>query len=180
MWDLWCTKWQWKKFYSQYCIFPCESWFRQSVIYLLVPRQYAPGPSRQCYVITDSVLGLGLAGLRVKSLCIFFIILSGVRLSPLGTAATTFLLYQPQMIDDGDCGAIGGNRSTRRKPAQRHFVHHKSHMTRPGLEPGPPQWEASDKPPELWRGWVEGLIEHMQSFCILSFQYILSGMTLTA
>jgi hypothetical protein len=26
---------------------------------------------------------------------------------------------------------------------QRHFVHHKSHMTRPGLEPGPPL--------ELWR-----------------------------
>jgi hypothetical protein len=22
--------------------------------------------------------------------------------------------------------------------------HHKSHMTRPGLEPGPPRWEASD------------------------------------
>jgi hypothetical protein len=46
-----------------------------------------------------------------------------VRLSPLGTAATTGLVYQPQMIDDGDCGAIGGmkigrgNRSTRRKPA---------------------------------------------------------------
>jgi hypothetical protein len=32
---------------------------------------------------------------------------SGVRLSPLGTVATTGLLYQPQ-IDDGDCGAIGG------------------------------------------------------------------------
>jgi hypothetical protein len=52
-----------------------------------------------------------------------FIILSGVRLSPLGTAATTGLLYQPQMIDDGDCRAIGGmeigrgNRSTLRKPA---------------------------------------------------------------
>jgi hypothetical protein len=51
------------------------------------------------------------------------IILSGVRLSPLGTEATTGLLYQPQMIDDGDCGAIGGmeiewgNRNTRRKPA---------------------------------------------------------------
>jgi hypothetical protein len=27
---------------------------------------------------------------------------------------------------------------------QRHFVHHKSHMTRLGLEPGPPRWEASD------------------------------------
>jgi hypothetical protein len=45
-----------------------------------------------------------------------------VRLSPLGTAATTGLLYQPRMIDDGDCGAVGemkirrGYRSTRRKP----------------------------------------------------------------
>jgi hypothetical protein len=27
---------------------------------------------------------------------------------------------------------------------QRHFVHHKSHMTRTGFEPGPPRWEASD------------------------------------
>jgi hypothetical protein len=53
---------------------------------------------------------------------IFIIILSVVRLSPLGIAATTSLLYQSQMINDGDCGAIGGmkigreNRSTRRKP----------------------------------------------------------------
>jgi hypothetical protein len=37
-----------------------------------------------------------------------------------------------------------GNRSTRRKLPQRHFVHHKSHMTRRGFEPGPPRWEASD------------------------------------
>jgi hypothetical protein len=43
--------------------------------------------------------------------------------SPLGTAATSGVLYKPQMIDDDDCGAIGGmkigrgNRSTRRKPA---------------------------------------------------------------
>jgi hypothetical protein len=48
---------------------------------------------------------------------------SGVGLRPLGTAATSGLLYKPQMIDEGDCGAIGGmnigmgNRSTRRKPA---------------------------------------------------------------
>jgi hypothetical protein len=27
---------------------------------------------------------------------------------------------------------------------QRHFVHHKSHVTRPGSETGPPRWEASD------------------------------------
>jgi hypothetical protein len=53
----------------------------------------------------------------------YFSIISVVRLSPLGTAANVGLLYQPQMIDDGDCGAIGGmkisrgNRSTRRKPA---------------------------------------------------------------
>jgi hypothetical protein len=54
---------------------------------------------------------------------IIIIIIIGVRLSPLGTAATVGLLYQPQMIDDGDSEAIGGmkvgrgNRSTRRKPA---------------------------------------------------------------
>jgi hypothetical protein len=33
---------------------------------------------------------------------------SGVGLSPVGTAATSGLLYKPQMIDEGDCGAIGG------------------------------------------------------------------------
>jgi hypothetical protein len=27
---------------------------------------------------------------------------------------------------------------------RRHFVHHKSHLTRPGIEPGPPRWEATD------------------------------------
>jgi hypothetical protein len=27
---------------------------------------------------------------------------------------------------------------------QRRFVHHKSHMTWPGLEPGPLWWEAGD------------------------------------
>jgi hypothetical protein len=34
---------------------------------------------------------------------------------------------------------------------QWHFVHHKSHMIWPGLEPGPPQWEAGDSPPDLWQ-----------------------------
>jgi hypothetical protein len=38
----------------------------------------------------------------------------------------------------GETEVLGGNLP------QRHFVHLKSHMTRPGLEPGPPRWEASD------------------------------------
>jgi hypothetical protein len=52
----------------------------------------------------------------------FIFIISGVGLSPLGTAATSGLVYKPQMIDEDDCGAIGGmkigrgNRSTRIKP----------------------------------------------------------------
>jgi hypothetical protein len=28
------------------------------------------------------------------------------------------------------------------KLSRRRFVHHKSHITSPGLEPTPPQWEA--------------------------------------
>jgi hypothetical protein len=56
------------------------------------------------------------------------------------------------MIGDGNCGEIGGMKIAREETEilgeknlpQHHFVHHKSHMTRPGLEPGPPRWEASD------------------------------------
>jgi hypothetical protein len=32
--------------------------------------------------------------------------------------------------------------------SQCHFVHHKSHMNRPG----PPRWEAADQPSEPWHG----------------------------
>jgi hypothetical protein len=39
---------------------------------------------------------------------IIIIIIGGVWLSPRGTAATTGLLYKPQMIYDSDCGEIGG------------------------------------------------------------------------
>jgi hypothetical protein len=49
--------------------------------------------------------------------------------------------------DDGEFGGmkIGkGNRSTHRKPAQGRFIHHKSHLTRPWIEPRLLQWEASD------------------------------------
>ena len=43
------------------------------------------------------------------------------------------------------------NESDRGKPkhsgktlSQRHFFHHKSHMDRSGIEPGPPRWETGD------------------------------------
>jgi hypothetical protein len=46
----------------------------------------------------------------------------------------------------GETEVLGENLS------QRHFVHHKSYMTRLGIEAGPPRWEASEQPPELWHG----------------------------
>jgi hypothetical protein len=51
---------------------------------------------------------------------IFVSFLGWVKLSPLGTSTTTALLYQPLMMDDDGCGAVGGmtgrgNWSTRRK-----------------------------------------------------------------
>jgi hypothetical protein len=76
--------------------------------------------------VTLLLMGIYLVTLQQKDPLrpvFFVIILSGVRLSPLGTAATTGLLYQPRMIDDGDCGAIDGmkigrrNQSTWRQPA---------------------------------------------------------------
>jgi hypothetical protein len=39
-----------------------------------------------------------------KGAAIYFIILSGVRLSLLVLRPLTGLLYQPRMIGDGDCG----------------------------------------------------------------------------
>jgi hypothetical protein len=45
---------------------------------------------------------------------------------------------------------------------QPHFVHHKSHMTRPGLESVPPRWEAGDSPPQLWHGLKCSEVHHFQ------------------
>jgi hypothetical protein len=61
-----------------------------------------------------------LIKMLLSSFLVFFFYLCG---ETLGTAATTGLLYQPRMINDGDCGEIGEikigreNRNTRRTPA---------------------------------------------------------------
>jgi hypothetical protein len=63
-----------------------------------------------------------------------FIYCAGVEPSQLLLRPLIVLMYQPWIIDDDDCGEIGGmndrgNRSTGRKPAQCRFDHHKSYMT---------------------------------------------------
>jgi hypothetical protein len=69
-----------------------------------------------------NIFGLVFVRFSVRICCeviiiiIIIIIINGVRLSPLGTAATIGLLYQPQMIDDGDCIAVGGMKGKPKYP----------------------------------------------------------------
>jgi hypothetical protein len=58
------------------------------------------------------------------------------------------LLYLPRVIvrleNLVEWRLAGETEVLRENLAQRHFVHYKSHLTRSGLELGPPRWEASD------------------------------------
>jgi hypothetical protein len=59
----------------------------------------------------------------------------------------TGLLYLPRMIvrmENSMEWMAGETEVLGEYLPRRHFVHHKSHLTRPGIEPRSPRWEASD------------------------------------
>jgi hypothetical protein len=70
------------------------------------------------------------------------------KLGPLGTSATEWpIVPAPGDYDDENLvewRLAGETEVLGEILPQRHFVHDKSHLTRPGREPGPPRWEASD------------------------------------
>jgi hypothetical protein len=69
------------------------------------------------------------------------------KLGPPGTSVTYWsIVPAPGDCEDEEFGGMNG-RGTEvlgLNLPQRHFVQHKSHLTKPGIEPGPPRWEASD------------------------------------
>jgi hypothetical protein len=89
----------------------------------------------------------------------------------------TGLLYLPRVIVRmenfvewmaGETEVLGENLP------RRHFVHHKSHLSRPGIEPGPQRWEASDWPLKLRRGLI-GYLCKERSLATIALHIVIWG-----
>jgi hypothetical protein len=78
----------------------------------------------------------------------FCIVISGVGLlvlRPLLAYCTSPRWYVMVIVDKLVEWRLGGKTEVLGENLPHlHFVHHKSHMTRPGFEPGPLRWEISD------------------------------------
>jgi hypothetical protein len=95
------------KFDSSFLIFSL-------IICIILLKRFAPFATEsnyQCYIFFTSQ-----DFTFSPTLFIIIIIISGVGLSPVGTAATFGLLYKPQMIDEGDCGGNWWNEDWQGKP----------------------------------------------------------------
>jgi hypothetical protein len=69
------------------------------------------------------------------------------KLGPLGTSATHWpIVPAPGDCGDGEFGGMNGRETEvlGENVPRSHFVHNKSHLTRPRIDPEPPRWEASD------------------------------------
>jgi hypothetical protein len=62
--------------------------------------------------------------------------------------------------DDDECGVVSGMRIGR-----ENLMYSEKTCPSSGLQPGPPQWETGDYPPELWHGLqlavILSLIRHV-------------------
>jgi hypothetical protein len=75
---------------------------------------------------------------------VFFIIISGVGLSPLGTAATSGLLYKPQMIDEDDFWSYWWNEDWQGKPNYSEKTCRSATL---------PAWRNTQYKPRSWLGY---------------------------
>jgi len=70
----------------------------------------------------------------------------------------TFVLVLEQHVAEDEYGALverywkGKSEHSKKIPSQRQSFHHKHHMDRLGIEPGLPQWEAAEWPPDSRHG----------------------------